>query len=180
MKHSAKHIQQAGISAWEQGFCHSMKAFSLVELTLALGVFAFAVLSMLGLMQGLVFQSSESRHESRATIIASQILGDLNPPYQTQPFVVKASDPATSRTEIDWIELSEHIIDFDGEGSVVDPNDPVALYRARVQVSPLADRSQFAHVTIRVHTPPERLDGESFVFHSKISPRSRNSITPAP
>lgn len=53
------------------------RGFSLVEVVLALGVIAFAIVGIMGLFPVAMRAAQESQRETRATLIARQILTDL-------------------------------------------------------------------------------------------------------
>lgn len=63
-------------------------AFSLVEIALALGVTAFALIGVIGLIPVAMKSAQESRRETRATLIAQQIFSDLRVQSGTNRLVV--------------------------------------------------------------------------------------------
>ncbi len=71
---------------------HGSAAFSLVEVALALGVVAFAIVSIMGLMAGSLSVARESGHESAVAAIVRSVADDL----RGRPFAELPLD----RTEI--------------------------------------------------------------------------------
>ena len=74
----------------------SLCAFSLIEVVLALGVIAFALVGIMGLFPVAMKSAQESQRETRATLIAQQIFSDLRVSAGTNRFVI--SGPTASTT----------------------------------------------------------------------------------
>jgi len=65
--------------------------FSLVEIVLALGIMAFALVGILGLFPAAIETAQESKAETRTAIIAQTIISDIRSSY----------DPATGNIDIE-------------------------------------------------------------------------------
>lgn len=72
------------------------RGFSLIEVVLALGVIAFALVGIMGLFPVAMKSAQESQRETRATLIAQQIFSDLRVSAGTNRFVI--SGPTASTT----------------------------------------------------------------------------------
>ena len=72
------------------------RGFSLVEVVLALGVIAFALVGIMGLFPVAMKSAQESQRETRATLIAQQIFSDLRVSSGANRFVI--SGPAANNT----------------------------------------------------------------------------------
>jgi len=72
------------------------RGFSFIEVVLALGVIAFALVGIMGLFPVAMKSAQESQRETRATLIAQQIFSDLRVASGTDRFVV--SGPGSNDT----------------------------------------------------------------------------------
>jgi len=75
------------------------RGFSLVEVVLALGVIAFALVGIMGLFPVAMRSAQESQRETRATLIAQQIFSDLRASTGTNRLIVRGP----SATNASWL-----------------------------------------------------------------------------
>lgn len=102
------------------------KAFSLIEIVLALGVIAFALVGIMGLFPVAMKSAQESQRETRATLIAQQIFADLRVLSGTNRMLVRGPNivtgiNATNATNATNFNLSQNTTAFlaygaDGRG----------------------------------------------------------------
>jgi uncharacterized protein (TIGR02598 family) len=103
--------------------------FSLVEVTLALGVAAFCLLALFGLLPLGLQANQNSIAQTAAASVLSSVITDLR------------ATPKTSLTSSQY-EITfgaAKSLYFDGEGRAVTPRDPNATPRYRVTISFPAD-----------------------------------------
>jgi len=166
--------------------------FSLVEVVLALGIFAFAIVVIIGLLSGLLDTSRESWVETRSAQIANGIFRDLAPDSAG-----KGNDQATATAGIVRNGNSREQVALDGNAKVektvyysID-GQPVAKdaknadFEVKITLSPLeleaatdsipARRVQDVLVDVRLKNHPE---SDKFSFRSRIAPAS--ATAPAP
>jgi type II secretory pathway pseudopilin PulG len=72
----------------------------LIEVVLALGVIAFALVGIMGLFPVALRSAQESQRETRATLIAQQIFSDLRVGTGTNRFVISGSNNATNTVNL--------------------------------------------------------------------------------
>jgi len=96
----------------------STSGFTLVEVTLALGIFAFALVAMIGLLPVAMKSTRESIDIAAATQIANQIVAT----YVQEDFALSGSE----------------IIYFDDYGAIYEGNGDGWLYRADVALGTVA------------------------------------------
>lgn len=102
------------------GLARGRKAFSLVEVTLSLGVMAVAILPVIALLPiGLQMQ-----HAANQGTIETQVLQRLTAHYESTEF--KALEELAATGPEDW--------HFNVDGQIVDETDFARLYDARVTV----------------------------------------------
>lgn len=99
--------------------------FSLVEVTLALGVAAFCLIVLFGLLPLGVKTNQTSISQTAAAALLSSVIADLRATPTTSP---------TSR-QYEITLGTAKVLYFDGEGQAVAPADPNASPRYRVTVT---------------------------------------------
>jgi type II secretory pathway pseudopilin PulG len=72
----------------------------LIEVVLALGVIAFALVGIMGLFPVAMKSAQESQRETRATLIAQQIFSDLRTGTSSNRFVISGSNNATDTVNL--------------------------------------------------------------------------------
>lgn len=104
---------------------HRCVGFSLVEVTLALGIAAFCLIGLFGLLPLGVQTNQSSISQTAAASVLSSVVTDLR------------ATPKTSLTSLQY-EITfgtAKILYFDGEGRVVVPADANAAPRYRVTIT---------------------------------------------
>src|ERR1700674_3846005 len=101
---------------------HFSAGFSLVEVTLALGVAAFCLIALFGLLPLGVQTNQSSISQTAAASVLSSVVADLR------------ATPKTSLTspQYDITFGTAKLLYFDGEGRAVTPMDPSATPTYRV------------------------------------------------
>lgn len=114
---------------------HFFEGFSLVEVTLALGIAAFCLLALFGLLPLGLQANQNSISQTAAASVLSSVIADLR---------------ATSKTSLTSSQYDitfgvTKSLYFDGEGRTVTPTDPSATPRYRVTISfPASPAGAFA------------------------------------
>lgn len=104
---------------------HFPAGFSLVEVTLALGLAAFCLIALFGLLPLGVQTNHGSISQTAAASVLSSVVADLR------------ATPQASQTSPQY-EItfgSEKLLYFDGEGRAVTPTDPTTAPRYRVTIT---------------------------------------------
>ena len=113
----------------------SLAGFSLVEVTLALGVTAFCLLALFGLLPLGLRANQNSISQTAAASVLSSVIADLRATPKTSSI--------SSQYDITFGEAKS--LYFDGEGRAVTPTDPNATPRYRVTISfPASPAGSFA------------------------------------
>ena len=125
---------------------HFAAGFSLVEVTLALGIAAFCLIALFGLLPLGVQTNQSSISQTAAASVLSSVAADLR------------ATPKTSLTspQYDITFGSARFLYFDGEGRCVTPTDPNAIPRYRVTITfPASPIGSFAptFVSLKVTWP---------------------------
>lgn len=125
---------------------HFSAGFSLVEVTLALGVAAFCLIALFGLLPLGIQTNQSSTSQTAAASALSSVFADLR------------ATPKTSLTspQYDITFGTAKFLYFDGEGRVVTPTDPNATLRYRVTITfPASPVGAFAptFVSLKVTWP---------------------------
>lgn len=102
-----------------------LAGFSLVEVTLALGVAAFCLLALFGLLPLGLQANQNSVSQTAAASVLSSVIADLR--------VTPKTSPSSSQYDITFGEAKS--LYFDIEGRAVTPTDPNATPRYRVTIS---------------------------------------------
>jgi len=91
----------------------------LIEVVLALGVIAFALVGIMGLFPVAMKSAQESQRETRATLIAKQIFSDLRVASGTNRIVVRgpsATNPAHLITNFSLAANTNLVLSYDADG----------------------------------------------------------------
>jgi uncharacterized protein (TIGR02598 family) len=125
---------------------HFFAGFSLVEVTLALGVTAFCLIALFGLLPLGVQINQSSISQTAAASVLSSVIADLRATPKTN---------LTSR-QYDITFGTAKVLYFDGEGRTVTLTDPNAAPRYRVTITfPASPAGAFspAFVSLKVTWP---------------------------
>lgn len=114
---------------------HFSAGFSLVEVTLALGVTAFCLLALFGLLPLGLQANQNSISQTAAASVLSSVIADLRATSKT----------SLTSSQYDITFGATKSLYFDDEGRVVTPTDPNATPRYRVTISfPASPSGSFA------------------------------------
>ena len=137
---------------------HKLAAFSLVEITLAIGVGAFCLIAVLGMLPVALKTQQASASQTKANAIISQIIDSLRADVRLPP-------GQASKAEGEWSNLHGHwaavavpdnmffTIDADQTGSVTQGSPPAAppaaVYRATITyLAPPTVTTSIAKITV--------------------------------
>lgn len=146
------------------------KAFSLIEIVLALGIISFALVGIMGLFPVAMKSAQESQRETRAAQIAMQIFSDLRSTSGTNALLAINTNILTTQLRINLTGPSSNVISYGQDGLplgsgttdgaiflgeiIVTPNSPMSGI-SRIQTTietpaaaPTASRSKFTFVTL--------------------------------
>ena len=143
------------------------RAFSLVEVVLALGVISFAIVAILGVIPTGLQTSHSSQDETRATQIAQDILGSIASQAQSQyPNATIKQSASTNAADFSYDVVldgttSSYAFSADNDGHLVVPsagsgpmNYPYQII-IMVNAAPTGfDTGYASQITVRVISPP--------------------------
>jgi type II secretory pathway pseudopilin PulG len=113
--------------------------FSLVEISIALGIMAFALVGIMALFPLAMRSSQESQHETRATFIAKQIYADFAASASpTNTFIATGTNLANPAHRLSPFSLaanSTNAILYDEEGNPLGPLTPAAAFETNVPMN---------------------------------------------
>lgn len=162
----------------------SHQAFSLVEIVLALGIFAFCIVVIIGLLGTVMNSSKESWMETRAAHIARQIADDLTPdPANTNSTTQATADMGLllkpNPVQIPLFPASTYTnsATYSAEGVPVEAGATNALFKADVKIFPVTvdtnagtiPERKLSQLQIDVR-PVSRPAASPFRFISRITP----------
>lgn len=142
-------------------------AFSLVEIVIAIGILAVAVVGIMGLFPVAMRSAQDSQRETRAAQLARGIFDELQSLPGTNSALIRGPSITNAADRITGINLSvasTHVIGYDQQGNGL----PVALtpaqftnalgadgifYVAKVEVAPQAPPSRLSVVTVDLEAP---------------------------
>jgi uncharacterized protein (TIGR02598 family) len=140
------------------------RAFSLVEVVIALGVVSVSVFAILGLLPVGYKDASDSRRETCSAFIAQQIIGDLrSSPFNAATILCRGSDGKLTalQTTFDLSQSGTYVLACDaqdnilrqlGSGTYDSPYTTAdTAFLARVNVIPAGSSSR---VEVEVSAPP--------------------------
>jgi uncharacterized protein (TIGR02598 family) len=132
---------------------HKVSAFSLVEVTLALGVAAFCLIAVLGLLPTSLKTQQASIQQTTANSIISQIFSDLRADLRLPPGLASHETDGGFQPPLHghWLQmLAPDTLFFTQEGKPVNNGQDVAVFRATItynQLGPTGDTS-LANITV--------------------------------
>ncbi len=147
--------------------------YSLVEVVLAVGVFAGGILLIYGLLPGLLNESRESWQDTRAAHITRQIVSDLRGSENLPPVLVTSggfTDSQLVTEPVDTTVAGTYQLAYTAEGQAVPLGDPKAVLVADLKITPAAGRSRISDLAIEIR-PRDIPAGSGFRFnHSCLQP----------
>jgi len=140
--------------------------FSLIEVTLALGVIAFALVAIMGLFPVAMKSATDSQRETRATFIAQGVIADLKSgasPTNTYVSIATNFQLPAGRVTVNLENGSTNYLAFSEEGtplgsvSAGDFSNPLAApssaYGTKVIVTPDPTFPSLTRVEVQVEAP---------------------------
>lgn len=109
------------------------RAFSLVEIVLALGIISFAIVGIMGLFPAAMKSAQESQRETRAALIARQIFSDLKTHRGTNTFIANTTNVLDPGLKVGLESNSTVNVSYDAEGNPTSAGN-TALFEATVSV----------------------------------------------
>jgi uncharacterized protein (TIGR02598 family) len=139
---------------------HSVAAFSLVEITLALGVAAFALLAILGMLPTSLKTQQASVQQTTANQIISQIFSDLRADLRLPPGLASHEGDSGFQLHGHWANmLQPDTLYFTQEGKQtgnVNGSPPTdAVFRAVITYNPLPPTQTTSLANIVVSWPAQ-------------------------
>lgn len=150
----------------------SNAAFSLIEVVLALGVIAFALVGIMGLFPVAMRSAQESQRETRATLIARQIFSDLQTAPGTNRLVVRgpsAGDSAGLITNFSLAANTNLILSYDADGTGRSDEIPTTSF-----AGPVPDAGFLARLTVDTNTGVPNLSRVQATIEAPASAPSTN------
>jgi len=135
-----------------------------VEITIALGIVAFALVAIMGLFPVAMKHAVDSQNETRATFIAQSILADLAAgPTSTNTFLAQGTNwgSAGDRLPVNLKQSNTFFLKYSDEGAPLEsvaqgPFEAAggnAAYGARVIVVPDSALASLSRVEVQVEAP---------------------------
>lgn len=148
---------------------------------MALGIFSFVMLAILGLLPTLLGHSQNAWEETRATQIARQIFADLTPTPDRGPRIVEGDGGEALRvTAMDTLPSAPLTLVFDMDGTPTGEGSPDALFEAVVEVRPEEQRDGLFWVGIDVRNRNGGRSAEPYRFISRIALSERDGSPMSP
>jgi uncharacterized protein (TIGR02598 family) len=127
-------------------------AFSLVEITLALGVAAFALLAILGMLPTSLKTQQASIQQTTANSIISQIFSDLRADVRLPPGLASHETDGGFQPPLHghWLQMgTPDTLYFTQEGKPVNSGQDVPVFRATITYrGPPTDTTSLANITV--------------------------------
>jgi uncharacterized protein (TIGR02598 family) len=133
-------------------------AFSLVEVTLALGVAAFALLAILGMLPTSLKTQQAGVQQTTANSIISQIFSDLRADLRLPPGLASHEGDAGFQPPLHghWLQmLTPDTLYFTQEGKPVNSAEDVPVFRAKITYIPVLPTQTTSLANITVSWPAQ-------------------------
>jgi prepilin-type N-terminal cleavage/methylation domain-containing protein len=136
------------------------RAFSLIEVVLALAVIAFAITGIMGLFPVALRSALESQRETRATLIAQQIFSDLRASPSTNLLLATGTNLSSTGSFVtpppSLSNAWTHVISFSDDGlPIANGATPNAIYVANISATPNLPVPGLTRVQVDVEAPPQ-------------------------
>jgi uncharacterized protein (TIGR02598 family) len=140
-------------------------AFTLVEICVALGIIAFALMAIIGLLPAAISVEQDSRRETVSSLIGRSIFAALD---TNSPLIQKNGDSLPEK--LDPRSRSKTITGYDEHGRLAESTDK-AVYLADIEVFPNTPQPNLSRVTVTVRTPPKApaQNQEAYVFATYLN-----------
>jgi len=143
---------------------HLQPAFSLIEVVLAIGIIAFAIVGIIGLMPVALKTSQVSQRETRATFIAQSIFNDLRAGAPTNCFIALGTNlaVATNRGTVSLTNNADYYANYSDMGTAAGTNtaanfsNPIttgAVFTAQLRIATNNQPAGISQVDVTVETP---------------------------
>jgi uncharacterized protein (TIGR02598 family) len=155
----------------------TIRAFSLIEIVLAVGIVSFALVGILGLFPVALEAAADSRQETQATFIAQQVFSGLSSPA---PFLTDTSSKLGTKANLLTNQSTTLYFDDNGEQT---PTSSGALYEARVAWTANAPSPGLTRVDLAIITPsglPARAKPSSYPFVALLRQPPAPATPPTP
>ena len=139
-------------------YLHATAAFSLVEVALALGVAAFCLIAVLGLLPASLKTQQASIQQTTANSIISQIFTDLRADLRLPPGLASHEADGGFQPPLHghWLERrTPDTLFFTQEGKPVNNGGDVAVFRATITYNPLPPSGGTSLANITVSWPAQ-------------------------
>jgi uncharacterized protein (TIGR02598 family) len=137
---------------------NKVSAFSLVEVTLALGVAAFCLIAVLGLLPASIKTQQASIQQTTANSIISQIFSDLRADLRLPPGLASHETDGGFQPPLHghWLQrLTPDTLYFTQEGKPVNSGQDIAVFRATITYNPLPPTGSTSLASITVSWPAQ-------------------------
>jgi uncharacterized protein (TIGR02598 family) len=139
------------------------RAFSLVEVTLALGVAAFCLIAVLGLLPTSLKTQQASIEQTTANSIISQIYSDLRADLRLPPGLASHETESGFQPPLHghWLQqLTPDTLYFTQEGKPVNSGEDTPVFKATITYSqlPPSGGTSLANITVSWPADPARPD----------------------
>jgi uncharacterized protein (TIGR02598 family) len=134
------------------------RGFSLIEVVLALGVVAFAIVGIMGLFPVALRTAQESQRETRATFIARQLWAELQASPSTNARIAVGANPTVPGSFVGNSLFSNWSVrvGFDEAGRPLGTDAPVgSIYSAVVTNTPNTPTAGLARIEVQVQAPAQ-------------------------
>jgi len=132
--------------------------FSLVEVTLALGVAAFCLIAVLGLLPASLKTQQASIEQTTANSIISQIYSDLRADLRLPPGLASHETDGGFQPPLHghWLQrLTPDTLYFTQEGKPVNSGQDTAVFKATITYNPLPPTGNTSLASITVSWPAQ-------------------------
>lgn len=162
-----------------------LRAFSLIEIVLALGIVAFAVVGIMGMLPVAMKSAQESQRETRAAQIARRIFDELQSLPGTNTALIRGPSITNAADRIMGINLANpsiYVLGYDEQGHGLTANLTAAqfsnaiptgetFYVAKVDIRPEPPPSKVTKVEVQIEAPAMAASGDRsrFRFLSMLS-----------
>jgi uncharacterized protein (TIGR02598 family) len=135
--------------------------FSLVEVSIALGIVAFALVGIMALFPAAMRSARESQQETRATFIAKQIFADFAASASpTNTFIATGTNLANPAHRISPFSLatnSTNAILYDEDGNPIDSLTPAAAFETNVPLGTWPEAVYATRISVSTNNLPPGL-----------------------
>jgi len=151
------------------------RAFSLIEIVLALAVISFALVGIMGLFPAAMKSAKESQQETRATHIAQQIFDDLASLPGTNTFIAVGTNivNSSSRQTVNLTTSGTFVVSYDLAGLPLGSgNLSNSTFLASIGIAPNTPTAGLTRVQATIQAPPAAADDRrsSYVFVTLMNP----------